>query len=627
MTLATKRLTLFLLIVVFNTSFGALPDSPHLPNIELDYLKEIHTQSPEVDPSLTSLLMATLLNAKQQEKGIKFFEELIAKNLTDTKSKQYAINLSSLAVLRTSNAENIFLLKRKKWVRETIKMFNKAREIQPDNFLVRWMSGTVLAQLPPQFEQVDQAKTDLEWLLSRVEQIPRDGLLAGTQREVYYQLARIYQQEGEKEKSQALLSKSGYQQFERKSTFITQFAVDANNGLTLASPEIKVIVPGKVYALSGYEMTEYYFIVTEDGKELISIDAGTRPEMAKRAHQALMSKYPNLPPVTTVLVTHAHWDHIGGHQYFRSINKNVKFISSAHYKKTLHNVKEPDPYFKYFFSKHFSTKFVMNYKPDKTIDSRTNMIIGGTYIELIPISGAETEDGLFINLPKYRLTFVGDFMMPYMGAPFINEGNPRGLLESIDILVSLKSNRQLHGHKPLTIIFSPIKTIAQLKPALEELMNLTFKANLKGLSRSEIQQLNLIPNAIFNNVSLQLPYMILRDGIISRLHHQLNGYWQHNLEGMDYLSHKDIGFLLADKLEISESFAATTLEKLIDDAEYDSALKLSNWFTKVYPSSNRIQSARRDALRGLKEKYQYSNPFKFVIYSEALGVGLPQLGK
>ena len=39
--------------------------------------------------------------------------------------------------------------------------------------------------------------------------------------------------------------------------------------------------------LSGFEFTEYYFIVSADRRELIAIDAGTRPDSARAAHEAL----------------------------------------------------------------------------------------------------------------------------------------------------------------------------------------------------------------------------------------------------------------------------------------------------------------------------------------------------
>jgi hypothetical protein len=98
---------------------------------------------------------------------------------------------------------------------------------------------------------------------------------------------------------------------------------------------IAEVVPGRVYALSGFEFTEYYFVVSEDGRELISIDAGTRPDFARATYEALRAHAPGLPELTTVFITHSHWDHIGGHAYFRSLNPNLRFYARTNYQEEL----------------------------------------------------------------------------------------------------------------------------------------------------------------------------------------------------------------------------------------------------------------------------------------------------
>src|SRR5438445_8311035 len=57
---------------------------------------------------------------------------------------------------------------------------------------------------------------------------------------------------------------------------------------------ITEVVPGRVYVLSGFEFTEYYFVVSKDRHQLISIDAGTRPDFAKGAYEALQAFAPGL---------------------------------------------------------------------------------------------------------------------------------------------------------------------------------------------------------------------------------------------------------------------------------------------------------------------------------------------
>jgi hypothetical protein len=58
---------------------------------------------------------------------------------------------------------------------------------------------------------------------------------------------------------------------------------------------------------------------------------------------------------------------------------------------------------------------VRGFKPDVTIDHPTELKIGGTRIGLF-LCGVETPDAMFMNCRTWVL-FVGDFIMPYLGAP------------------------------------------------------------------------------------------------------------------------------------------------------------------------------------------------------------------
>src|SRR4029434_2347761 len=115
------------------------------------------------------------------------------------------------------------------------------------------------------------------------------------------------------------------------------------------------IVPGRVYVLTGFEFTEYYFVVSEDRHHLIGIDAGTRPDSAKAAYEALRAHSPDLPQLTTVLFTHAHWDHVGGHAYFRSLNPGMRFYARSNYQQELAlELNAPGNLAKYFFGERFN---------------------------------------------------------------------------------------------------------------------------------------------------------------------------------------------------------------------------------------------------------------------------------
>jgi hypothetical protein len=74
----------------------------------------------------------------------------------------------------------------------------------------------------------------------------------------------------------------------------TPLSEDAATGHTFASRRISEIVPGRVYALTGFEFTEYYFVVSDDGRELFGIDAGTLPEL--RADHGVLEIGPGCRP-------------------------------------------------------------------------------------------------------------------------------------------------------------------------------------------------------------------------------------------------------------------------------------------------------------------------------------------
>ena len=175
-------------------------------------------------------------------------------------------------------------------------MLEKARTLSNnESFLVRWMTGVVYAQLPDRFNKADAAMADLKWCVDNISKAPHDGWL----REVFYHLAVLYNRTNDQKQAQAYLQLSGYDSFDKRITLTTPYAVNATKGHTFYPKRLREIVPGKIFNLSGFEFTEYYFVVSKDGKELISIDAGTRPDSAQGAYAFLRNRFPDLPPLTT----------------------------------------------------------------------------------------------------------------------------------------------------------------------------------------------------------------------------------------------------------------------------------------------------------------------------------------
>jgi len=596
--------------------------APNRP--ELEYLKAVNSVAPPRDPQMLFLLMAQYSNANLQGEGADFLSARLKEfepRLTDA---QKALYLSAIGLLRAQHAHSVPLLHRIGYVKDTIALLQQARQLSGGEiFVVNWIAGVVHTELPGMFQQRKAAEAELAWCLENADKAPHPAWL----REVYYHLGKLAVAGGDQAKAQDYLRRSGYKDFNRPITLITPYSEEVASGHAFFPRRIGEIVPGRVYVLSGFEFTEYYFVVSDDRRELIGIDAGTRPDSAKAAYEALRAYAPNLPELTTIFVTHSHWDHVGGHAYFRSLNPRLRFYARSNYAEEMaRELNGPGIFQKHFFGERFNFDDVRTFKPDVTIDRRTELKIGGTRFELIPVQGGETHDAMFIHLPDQGVMFVGDFIMPYLGAPFVEEGDVQGLLDAIDVVVQKNPRYLLHGHTPLTQNFASAAMLAQLKIDLSWLRDQVLSAIRRGDERGAIHQANLIPPGLLNDQpDVYRPYLILREHVIDRLYDQNVGYWQPDLQGLDHLTRADHAELLVDYLGVSERQLVKAVERMIADGKYELAASLLESSGDRFANSASVAEARRLVYLKLMEKHQNTDPFKFIIYSAKIGEQTPQM--
>jgi hypothetical protein len=299
---------------------------------DLEYLKAVNSVAPPQDPQLLFLLMAQYSSANLQGEGAEFFSARLAEfgpRLTDV---QKALYLSAFGLLRAQHASSVSLLSRVGYVKETIAILEQAKQLSGGKvFVVNWIAGVVHTELPSFFHQRKAAEAELAWCVENTDKAPNAAWL----REVYYHLGKLALADGEQAKAQDYLRRTGYTDFNRPITLTTPFSEEVASGHAFVPRHISEIVPGRVYVLSGFEFTEYYFVVSDDRRELIGIDAGTRPDSAKTAYEALRAYAPNLPELTTIFITHSHQDHVGGHTYFRALNPRLHFYGRSNYGEEL----------------------------------------------------------------------------------------------------------------------------------------------------------------------------------------------------------------------------------------------------------------------------------------------------
>ena len=362
-----------------------------------------------------------------------------------------------------------------------------------------------------------------------------------------------------------------------------------------------------MYVAQGYDFGDISFLLTADG--IVAIDAGTTEANARAALAAI--RRVTSQPITHVILTHAHWDHIGGLAAFTGPDTRV--IAQAKFADELRIVNETGIPFRYFFGGEGPRRYTA--VPDRLVSARETLTVGGIELVLYPVRGGETEDALLIHLPGRGVLFVGDAFMPFFGAPFLPEGSPEGFFEMLGLVRSLSPRLLVHGHPPLTETFTA-EALPGLEAALRELYQRTLQGVGKGQTLVELLHQNVLPASLREHPRAVLPYLVMRENFIKRVHHQRTGYWKPDGEGMEVLAPKEWAAALNLLAGERESAFVRSIQTLLGQGDHVLALKLTDVSLVSYPKSKALASLRRQALDGLRAKHQQLNPFKFIIYSE-----------
>ena len=163
------------------------------------------------------------------------------------------------------------------------------------------------------------------------------------------------------------------------SALFTQFALTKKMppelGAWLNDPAQQLIAPYQVFDnvwYVGVRWVASYAIKTEDG--VIVIDTTHEP-YAKHWIENLARAGVDLSDIRWVLMTHGHFDHVGGAARLKLLAKNTRFVMSERgWQEAFHDAKGP-------------RGFAMLDKPDVTLEDGDTVTAGSTTVQLLETPG------------------------------------------------------------------------------------------------------------------------------------------------------------------------------------------------------------------------------------------------
>lgn len=186
------------------------------------------------------------------------------------------------------------------------------------------------------------------------------------------------------------------------------------------------------------------FIVTTQG--VVVIDALGSPALARQLVAAIRQVTPQ--PVSHVIVTHYHADHIYGLQVFKALGARIlahraarSYLNSDTARLRLQaSRQELAPWI------DASTELV---DADQWLDADHELLLGGLRLQLRHMGPAHTPEDLVVYLPQERVLLAGDLVFRAR-IPFVGQADSRRWIQALDNLLALDARLIVPGHGPVS---------------------------------------------------------------------------------------------------------------------------------------------------------------------------------
>lgn len=222
------------------------------------------------------------------------------------------------------------------------------------------------------------------------------------------------------------------------------------------------------------------FVITPHS--VVVIDALGSPRLAERLTAEIRKRTPL--PISDVILTHYHADHIYGLQHFKQMGARItaheaarEYIQSDTARLRLEASRSDlAPWI------DEQTRLV---QADTWISGPTALKIGGWVFELDHVGPSHTPEDLTVYVPEEKLLFAGDLF--FNGRlPFVGKANSSQWIRSLEQLLAHDAQAVVPGHGPAST--NPKKDIAMTRDYLKYLRTTMGQAVQDFVSFEEAYQ-------------------------------------------------------------------------------------------------------------------------------------------